>query len=307
MISTFFSNEKNSFNKSKLDISNESYNSKANLVLKKVFIQMISVLQLMKIYVNMSLNKQHFDCISFDQQTLKYNTALIRQILNTNSTNENQPNSKFRINESLLGLSLTDLIAKIRVKDISTYVMLTSIYMSGKESSREIYLSTDLHFPTNIKANETILFYKSKRKDELVKFAFKFTRKQLLSIYKSQLINKYPKIKASEVRERFNSEILNNHKLAIDYFYSMEVNKKNLRYLHENPKAVQLFRDYQRNHFLEDQINSNIFRKKENIFRGDVTLPQFLRKIFIVQSKNNVTLQNILNSLYIFDAFFNLS
>ena len=280
-------------------------NARSNLILKKVLVQLISVLDIMKIYINLNMNQEIYQNLNMEKSTESLNQKIIKKILASKMlNNQMRNNEKFFINRDLLKLSLNELTSKIEIQDIFTYTLLTNVYMSGKENVRQVKLFTGEEFKIYIKTNEEILFYKSKRKDELVKFSFKFIRKQLINQHRQKLSISNPKLKAQTVRKHFNTHVLKDDPKVIEYFYSMEVNKKNLRHLTKAPQIIEMANEYKKLFFLQDQINYNIFQKNENIFREDVTLIDFMKKIFIVQNKNNVTLQNVLNSLYVFDSFF---
>lgn len=284
-------------------------NIKANFILKKLIIQMLTVLDIMKLYINQNLDSAIYTHSTYAStpEVLKYNTSLINEIISIKKNSSPcvySINKRFKVCKQLLNEPLENLIDKINIKDVCTYVLMTNVYMSGKENFRKIQLFSGKSFMVNVKVNEDILFYKSKRKDELVKFSFKFIRKQLINRHRKLMSGKSSKIKAQFVRKNFNAKILKNDPVVIEYFYSMEVNKKNLKSLRRAPEIIEMVNKYKEQFFLEDQIIFNIFQKKENIFREDVSLIDFIKKIFIVQNKNNVTLQSVLNSLYVFDNFF---
>lgn len=270
---------------------------------------MIIVLDIMKLYINFNLERNFYGPGRFasSAEILKANATMIQEIValkNNHATQIFPPGKKFRVCGSLLSKSLGELAGLVDVADVSTYVLLTNVYMSGKENQRRVHLFSGEGFSVNVKVNEEVLFYKSKRKDELVKFSFKFIRKQLINRHRRRISRNASKVKAQFVRKDFNERVLLNDAEVIEYFYSMEVNKKNLKSLGRAPQVIEMVNEYKEQYFLQDQINFNIFQKNENIFREDVSLLEFIKKIFIVQNKNNVTLQSVLNSLYVFDGFF---
>lgn len=153
---------------------------------------MITVLDIMKLYINYNVQKNVYRKSQFcsSMPILKYNLSIIKEInsLKNNHSSMIFPlNKQFKICESLLSKSLQNLTNLVNVMDVSTYVLLTNVYMSGKENFRKIYLYTGETFTVNIKINEEVLFYKSKRKDELVKFSFKFIRKQLINRHRKEI------------------------------------------------------------------------------------------------------------------------
>ena len=60
--------------------------------------------------------------------------------------------------KQLLNEPLENLIDKINIKDVCTYVLMTNVYMSGKENFRKILLFSGKSFMVNVKVNEDILF-----------------------------------------------------------------------------------------------------------------------------------------------------
>lgn len=266
---------------------------------------MLTVIDIMKLYINECLHEQIYCHFQMGDEVLDVNSKIVQAVYkNRFSPDDHSESPKFVIEKSLKNYHLTDLIEMFSMTDILNYILLTNVYMCGKENTRKVHLYSGKSFPITIKTNEELLFYKSKRKDELVKFSFKFIRKQILNIYKDKISNSKKKIKAQIIKKEFNRNILDNNKKVINYFYSMEVNKKNLKFLEETPKIIKMINDYRESSFVKDQININIFQKSEKIFKEDITLLEFMKKIFILQNKNNVTLQSIINSLYVFDGFF---
>lgn len=287
---------------------------RANLVIRKLMIQMIATLEIMKIYVQL----KKFVCYDHDKvgerilnfkiqgkenQTTMHNLRNLKSILISENL-EDVKNLRFRVRPDLLKMNLKKLLAEIQLSDVSHYVLLTNLYMTGKENTRVVALHCQTKIQVEIKTNEECLFYKSKRKDELVKFSFKFIRKHILNRFRRSIETSGQKLKSRENKRRFDARYFGDKTLAKNYFYSMEVNKKNLNHLEESPEVIGLINSYVKDGFLSDQINYNIFNKNNNIFREDLTLRDFVRKIFVVQNKNNFTLQNILNSLYVFLHFF---
>lgn len=283
----------------------EQINFKCNLVLKKVLIHMLTVIDIMKLYINQCLQEKLYFDFHMKKETLHNNFKKVEKIYKNRFNQENLEDSiKFTIEKSLKNYLLTDLVEMFSMTNILDYILLTNIYMCGKESTRKVSLYSGKSMSINIKTNEELLFYKSKRKDELVKFSFKFIRKQIINSYKVDISNPKQKIKAQIVKQEFNRNVLLNNRKVINYFYSMEVNKKNLKFLEETPQIIEMINEYRKCLYVKDQINLNIFQKSEKIFKEDITLLDFMKKIFILQNKNNVTLQSILNSLYVFDGFF---
>lgn len=318
LISNFFTegfqNQKDSHANPKVSDS-KNLNLRANLIIRKVLIQMISTLQIMQMYVDLKKSEVSHDtpsdspifppCNSSQCQNeiSNHNLSILKLILDPESLDK-QKSLKFKIDKELLTLDLHRLIEKLSLSQVSLYVLLTNLYMTGKESSRVVSLLEGTQIRVDIKANEQALFYKSKRKDELVKFSFKFIRKHILGRFRRSLEAQGTRLKSRENKRKFDSVYFGPNLKAKNYFYSMEVNKKNLPHLKQSPEVVGLIKEYVKDGFLADQINSNIFNKNNNIFREDLTLVDFIRKIFVVQNKNNFTLQNILNSLYVFRHFF---
>lgn len=265
----------------------------------------IMLMDLTKCFLNLKsgkdLYKSHLSTEIHNQNKLK-----IEEILKDPDYFCVPGSLKYRVDPKLLEMPLARLVSLADVCFFQKYLLLTHVYLTKKFSTKHVTLKLkgELYsFDFSLKEQEQIFCSKSKRRDELIKFSYKFIRKQIFRDFKKGLESG---LSNEAAKRRFYSEILENNKEAIDYFNSVDVSKKHLKKFRNCPRIVKLIHEFKDEAYIEQQIETNIFKKAETIFRDDLTFEDFLKCLFCGQHKHSVILQDIINSHNIFHLFFQL-
>lgn len=277
-------------------------------LLRKLLILFIMLMDLCKSFLNLKTGEEIFKTrLSFDVH--KNNHQKVKNILQNNNYYNNKL-LKYGIDSKLFALPLEDLMAQVDVCFFQNYLLLTHVYLTKKFSKKVVNLrlrGKNYTFKFTLKEQEQIFCSKSKRRDELIKFSYKFIRKQIFKNFKKELFQERKDLSSNEdAKKEFYSQILNQNKEAIDYFNSVDVSKKHLKKFEKCRKIVDMIHNYKDNKYIEEQIETNIFKKAETIFRDDLTFENFLKCLFCGQHKHSVILQDIINSHNIFDIFFQI-
>jgi hypothetical protein len=284
------------------------FSKKGIFLLRKLLILFIMLMDLCKSFLNLKTGTELFKS-NISSEVHKANYQKVKNVLNSNSYYNNRV-LKYAVDSSLFGLSLEALMMHVDVCFFQNYLLLTHVYLTKKFSKKLVNIRLKdqvFSFSFTLKEQEQIFCSKSKRRDELIKFSYKFIRKQIFKNYKKELFEKRPDLSSNEdAKTEFYREILNDNKEAVDYFNSVDVSKKHLKKFEKCRKIVDLIHFYKDNKYIEEQIETNIFKKAETIFRDDLTFENFLKCLFCGQHKHSVILQDIINSHNIFDLFFQI-
>ena len=286
----------------------ELFSRKGVLLLRKLLILFIMLMDLCKSFLNLKTGEEIFKTrLSFDVH--KGNHQKVKNILQNNNYYNNKL-LKYGIDARLFALSLEELMAQVDVCFFQNYLLLTHVYLTKKYSKKTVNLrlrGKSYTFRFTLKEQEQIFCSKSKRRDELIKFSYKFIRKQIFKNFKKELFLRRKDLSSNEdAKQEFYAQVLNRNQEAIDYFNSVDVSKKHLKKFEKCRQIVDMIHHYKDNKYIEEQIETNIFKKAETIFRDDLTFENFLKCLFCGQHKHSVILQDIINSHNIFDIFFQI-
>lgn len=284
------------------------FSKKGVFLLRKLLILFIMLMDLCKSFLNLKTGEDLFKS-NISEEVHKANHQKVKNVLQNNNYYNNKI-LKYSIDTSLYHLSLEALMMHVDVCFFQNYLLLTHVYLTKKFSKKlvNIRLKDKVYsFKFTLKEQEQIFCSKSKRRDELIKFSYKFIRKQIFKNFKKNLFDRRSDLSSNEdAKNEFYKEVLNGNKEAIDYFNSVDVSKKHLKKFQKCQKIVDMIHTYKDEKYIEEQIETNIFKKAETIFRDDLTFEIFLKCLFCGQHKHSVILQDIINSHNIFDLFFQI-
>lgn len=289
----------------KSQLEHTTYSRKGIFLLRKMMVLFIMLMDLTKCFLNLKSGEEIFKT-QISASTHALNRSKVEAIL-LNQDHFSSPGSlKYAVDPALLLKPLSQLVALVDVCFFQKYLLLTHVYLTKKFSSKQVRLrlkGSEFEFQFSLKEQEQIFCSKSKRRDELIKFSYKFIRKQIFRDYKKSL---QVGVSNEAAKRSFYQEILENNREAVDYFNSVDVSKKHLKKFRNCPRIVSLIHDFKDESYIEQQIETNIFKKAETIFRDDLTFGDFLKCLFCGQHKHSVILQDIINSHNIFHLFFQL-
>jgi hypothetical protein len=229
--------------------------------------------------------------------------CIITEIINKCKNAENFT-TKIEIQKNLLNLSLEDLIKLIDIKDVNTYLLITHRFISKKDKDQQMKLIHHgklYEFSLNTFEQQQLLCCKTKRKDELIKFSFKFIRRELVKKFRATV---GPTMDKMKVKHMFNKRYLHGNKGAIKYFESFDVSKKGLKILDEFKKLKTMMLGVQKKGYIEALIKEYIWKKGSQILEDSFSFRKFVEEILSRQHKHSMVVQGVLNSLNQFEHFF---
>lgn len=214
---------------------------------------------------------------------------------------------KFKIEPELLNLSLRELVLKVTIIDLEDFLFLSRLYLPNKGLEKPlIFVRNDQTIPLTltVKEQSSLFCTKTKRKDELVKFGFKFVRKRILNDFSRAKSRKLTKPNKDGLKDLFKKEMLCNNTKISNAFYGVDLAKKQLPLLRQSKRLIEKIKFFLGNSYIKDQISYNIFQKNEAALDPGYSLQQYLKVYFANQHKNRLVLQDVLNSLKVFSEFF---
>lgn len=265
-------------------------------LVRKLVILLLHQLRLFKDYLTVKTNSQ--ESFLNPPETIRK----LRLCISTQSLCDEQ----FAVDRECLGLTLPELLARVSIRDLQLFVAVSNADFEPKRTSKTVYF-VDAHnckrqLDMTLFERDSLLLPKTKRKDEKIKFVFKSIRKQLFNDFKLQSKNNHS---VSEAKRLFNQKYLNGDEEAIRYFYSNDLSKKKLKVLADCKRLIHNMKQYQHQRYVKDQVEISIYRKSEDFLANRrLSLDDFKKLLFDRQSKHTWILQDVLNSIPAFEAFF---
>ena len=163
-------------------------------------------------------------------------------------------------------------------------------------SSHKVWLSFEVR---EFEIDE-ILMAKRKRPDEELKHSFKSIRKGILKDFNQSknkgkcYDNTYQK---KQKKKKFLEEIFRENPEDIAIFQNTNITKEVVSKLKKCKGFTSKMKEFVETRFIIDEIDSNIWNKKEEIMSKELSLKSFMLVLMTKQKKNGWMVQNILNSL----------
>lgn len=184
--------------------------------------------------------------------------------------------------------------------------MINRIFLKKKFLPKLYFLNCDnlnINIEYNHRKREKIICSKFKRRDEILKFSYKFIRRKLITNYaKSEGFENNP---FSVKKLLFEHDFIKNDKSLKKNFFCYEVSKKNLEFLKKNKIISQKLKNYYKNDFLKDMLEELNSHNYDFIFDRENTLSEFLEILYSVQMKKNINVFDIFTSFEVLGHYIN--
>lgn len=276
---------------------------------RKILINLLSLLSIMKSLLNCKSQYPLF--LDMTSEVAKDNSFLMKKYLTSScQSNSFKQIPIFKIEPSLLSLSLREMVLSFNIFDLEDFLFLSRLYLPNKGlDSPLIFVRNDQTIPLSLTAREQSALFctKTKRKDELVKFGFKFVRKRILSDFSRAKSRKLTRPNKDSLKDLFRKEMLCSNSKISKVFYGVDLAKKQLPILRQSTQLIEKILHFLAHSYIKDQISYNIFQKNEAALDPGYSLQEYLRVFFANQHKNRLVLQDVLNSLKVFSEFFSQS
>jgi sulfur carrier protein ThiS len=248
---------------------------------KKLIVIMICLMDLMKVFLNFKTG----DSIYKETKRLEFYKKIVRNAL---------PNAgKIPLNQSLMKLSISELLAEVDLRDLQIYISINktvvkkhkyhdiSFRRRDNQEIENIIISYDEHF--------RLFCPKYKRKDELTKFLFKYIKKQMFNEYREKAVKNGKKIPYKMIVSNYDSEFLPDT-TSRKIFYSENINKKNLLiFIKSNPEMKGIISEYVTRKLINDLVSKLYNEDESPIFGNTLSLKEFA-KVFVHASKKHILL-----------------
>ena len=215
-----------------------------------------------------------------------------------------------KVPAELLTKDIETLIDMIDIEDIQTFLLLNHIFINNKNIRTKIdiiHKGKLYKFFMSSRMQNLVMCCKTKRKDELVKFSFKYIRKQVYKEFQEKNEKMFPGANKYTLKKEFNKRYVGENYKAIDYFESFDLSKEGLCTLKQLKNLNNLMMEFQKTRFIQILINEYIIEKQDLSLRNDLYLKEFLWEVLSRQHKNSMTTMSVLNSLDQFISFFSVN
>ena len=289
------------FEKNRNNHSNINYNYyHAICFLKKILIYMLVLMKLVNNFLDMKTKSVEINPTNYSLTSL---------IIRANENLTEVMFSQLPVDKKYMSLSIENLISLFDIRDFASYLTLSHTYIPKKKKQIKmtiIHKNKKFKFDYSIKEQVNLLCCKTKRKDELIKFSFKFIRRQVLKQFQEENKYKLDKSDRNKMKNIFYSKYLNENKEAIQYFESFDLSRKGLKVLSNYVQLKKMMIQFCNNFYIESMLNEYIYRKSDQIFHEDLNFMGFLTEVLSRQHKHSVIVQGVINSLEQFIEFFKI-
>ena len=266
---------------------------------KKTLLYFICLIDLNKLFTNQKSGSEHFKQSSISKNTRNNYIAQLK-------TKKVWKMNKLELCKDLKLKSLSELISMISAGDLQFYLWISRILIdkSNKKDSFT-YCSNSknvITFKINSKERRELICSKSKRKEEVLKFSFKFLKKGILEDFKmahGELLKS-----RSSTKKLFNTKMLNDDPRLVKQFCNYKVSKMSLGQLKKIPVLKKLFEQQFQESFVLKGIQEVSSRRHEEMMNDTLSVDEFLNAIYMSQQKNALSLQDILSMFQIFGNCF---
>jgi hypothetical protein len=268
------------------------------LFLKKIIIYILTLMKMVKDFIYIKSEK---GVLSEDQQQM---ASLIRL---SNHSTQNSFKNQIVVDKSLLNLSIEELLSKFDIRDFYIYLILGHSYIKKKERKTRIELkfkNEKYSFIMTSREQRDLLCFKIKRKDELIKFSFKYIRRQIFKEFRKKHKRRFEEPDRNKLKQIFFQQYFQGDQEAIDYFESFDLSKKGLEILRGYSDLKEMMCSFQQKKYIKSLIHEYIFDKSDDILKEDLDFTDFIKEVLSRQHKHSVVVQGVLNSLEQFIQFF---
>ena len=289
-------------------IHSHSYSTNiATQLVKKLLVYFLHAMHLFRLYLSIKTNNKFCSLVSeyIEPDVTRHNKELLREKIIDKKKNEL---NFFKFDFNLLSKSIPELLGFVDIKLFQEYINVTQVVFPNERESmshclqKTLYLfsnSNFLQFEATDYEVDDLLCAKRKRGDEGLKHCFKAIRKGIFNIYK---LEKPKHCNLGNLKEEFLNQMFGDKDDIKPYYRENNITKETISILKRCDKYNEKAEEYKRNYFLKDQVKRNILDKKEEILKMDLNFESFAKVLLDKQKKHGWILQNILNSIEMYDA-----
>jgi hypothetical protein len=215
--------------------------------------------------------------------------------------------NQIKINPLFLKMSIEELISNFSILDFNAYLILGNIFIDKEKKNIDVniqYKNKYYKFNMCHREQKDLLCFKTKRKDELIKFSFKFIRRQIFKEFQETHKRRFEESAKNNFKMLFYKTYMENDPDAINFFENFDLYRVNLNFISKFTKLQKLITDFQKSKFIRELIHEYILDKSEHIMRDNLCFYDFVKEILSRQHKHSILIQGVLNSLDHFIQYF---
>lgn len=279
----------------------------ATPLVKKLLVYFLHVMHLFRLYLKIKTEGSYQGIVSeyIDPKIFKENLELMRQKIKDKKSGEGK---LFQFDFALLSKTIVELLNYVDIKLFQEYINISQVVFPNEREAmtqclkRELFLFSNQNFicfeATDYEIDD-LLCAKRKRGDEGLKHCFKAIRKGIFNIYK---LDKPKHTNLANLKEEFLEKMFGVDENIKPYYRENNITKETISVLKRCKGYNQKAENYKIKYFLKDQVKRNILEKKEEILKTNLNFESFAKVLLDKQKKHGWILQNILNSIEMYNA-----
>lgn len=268
--------------------------------LRKVLVLLICLLDLNKLFLNLKSESQFFAEFGVSEACRAHFERALRKFIAGNDM------PRLNVCEELMRKDLHELVELVEIEELQFYHWMNRNYIDKKTVDKRFEYTDNagkrVAVSLSFRDRCQVICSKIKRKDEILKFTFKFLRKKILFKYERE--NKKQVRNQLDLKSIFNQDVLNNNAELIRKFYSYDVSKKDLMELKKNEKIYSMLVSHFLENYITDAIENIVQFKQEGFFREELEIENFVKLFYCNQQKKALVLQDVINTFEIFHSYF---
>lgn len=250
-----------------------------------------------ELFLKIKLENNSLDLVSqyFDPLIVNHNQKIIQDYIQSKYTSA----INYKMDFKLLNVPIFSLTNMLNITLVQEYINISQIVIMENRPSNLVFLTKQIfsnfsngNDPFNISDFELdkLLFAKRKRNDEGLKHCFKSIRRGINKQFKDSqhktcpLNDMFPKKKNLQKLYKKNS-----------------ITKKSVIPLKNNVNFKKRSENFKHSSFICEEIYKQIISKDSEIISESLTFSNFVKILFDKQKKHSWILQNILNSLEMYN------
>ena len=278
----------------------------ASPLIKKIIIYFLHGLHLFRLYLEIKTKEQYLPFLKehMSPKVVKHN----KELMQNRMADKSYSDTLFKIDFSLLEKSIKQLMNLVDIKLFQEFVSLSQVVFTSERESMSSSVKKNLHllsentmfcFESNDYEIDSLLCAKRKRGDEGLKHCFKAIRKGIFNSFKK---DKPSNSNLGSLKEEFHTLMFGEEEKLKHHFRENNITKETISNLKMCTAFNTRAEDYKRCEFLKDQVKRNILEKKEEILKDNLSFEGFAKVLLDKQKKHGWILQNIINSIEMYDA-----
>jgi hypothetical protein len=264
---------------------------------KKMLIVLVSLIDLMKIFINDKSQRAIFEEKNYyEKYKLVISNAFPKKHLR-----------KINIDSSILTMSLEDLLKQINLLDLCTLFSFNNPLIKKKQKKQIFFrdVNNEMKSVCITLEDQTRFFcHKFKRPFLCRKFLFKFIRNQIFKNFKAEMLDDNSLVSVQEIKHQFQEQYFQSNE-CLTLYESENINKKNLKMLGKmNDPIISKIKHYISSNLIGDLIDKWEKDPEPPMFNKFLTFTTFGHFMMHFIKKRPLLFSECVKELVLFNEWF---